>query len=262
MSATACRPDGVLAELDTSGLQASLAGAQADVAFRASCFVHPAGRRRPEELAEYQQKYVDASAALIIAMKNAYLQTDDAVTNKADTAYNNGSSANPAIAIQTQSQIQQSSINQQRVSAGNALNSWKSALATLDPAATSTAILDQARTATQSAIATIKNFLDDLGTIANNLTPSNSGLSQSAIDLYTSAVSTAGQEAVAAATAEQAADTAWSSTQSSLALEQAGSTAQDIAAGEAAVPMSAGRSRRRSGASWRMRSSPPRSPAS
>jgi len=54
-----------LASLDTGSLRASLSGSQADVEAAEARLAQLKRGSRPEELALYQQKYNDASAALI-----------------------------------------------------------------------------------------------------------------------------------------------------------------------------------------------------
>jgi HlyD family secretion protein len=225
----------VLASLDTGSLQASLAGAQADVAAAQARLTTLKNGARPEELALYQQKYSDASAALIVAMKNAYLDIENALTGKADALFTNGNSVNPVINIRTQSQTESLSINSERISVGDKLNLWKNDLSALGATATGSAALNAVRVTSANTLSAVKTFLDHLGTIANNLFVGNSGLSQANIDADTAIVNAAAQEATDAANTEQAADAAWSAARDSLMLEQAGSTSEDIQVGQAAI---------------------------
>lgn len=225
----------VLAALDSGTLEASLAGAEADVQAAEAKLAELQRGARPEDLALYEQKYSDASAALLVAMKDAYLQTENAITGKADTVFSSGNSANPTINIRTQSQNEAFSIDQERISVGDKLDAWKTALAALGSAVTDAGTLGQARATTADALSAVKSYLDALGTIANDLTVGNSGMTQSAIDADTAIVNAAAQQVTGAATAYQTADAAWSAARDSLALEKAGSTAEDIQAGQAAV---------------------------
>ena len=225
----------ILASLDTGSLRASLAGAEADVAAAQARLTTLKNGARPEELALYQQKYNDASDALIVAMKNAYLDTENALTGKSDTLFTNGNSPNPVINIRTQSETEELAINEERISVGEKLDQWKTTLSSLGSTATDSDSLSQARAVSADSLTTAKAFLDHLGTIANNLTVGNSGLSQANIDVDTAMVNAAAQQVTGAANTEQAADAAWSAARDSLTLENAGSTSEDIQAGQAAV---------------------------
>lgn len=227
-------PGEILARLDTSSLEASLSGAEADVVSAEAKLASLERGARPEDLALYEQKYEDASAALVVAMKNAYLQTEDAVIGKAATLFLNSNSANPTINIRTQNPLEANNIDNELLDATSKLDAWKSGLAEL-PAGPDDNALIQAKTMVADALASARNFLNDLGTITNNLTVSNSGLSQASIDADTALVNVAATEVTAAASAETAALSAWNTAHDSLILEKAGSTAEDIAAGNAAV---------------------------
>ncbi len=224
-----------LASLDDSAQQTTLNQEEAAVAAAQAKLDELQSGTRPEQLALYQQEYDSATVALIVAMNNAYLKTDDAIVNNADALFTNGDTANPTIAIRTQSETEALSINEERIAVGDKLDSWKSALSSLDAEATDTASIDQARSVTAEAISVAKTFLNDLSTIANDLSTGNSGMTQTAIDDDTEAVNAASQEATGAANTETAADAAWSSAGDSLALAQAGSQSQDIEAQKDAV---------------------------
>jgi HlyD family secretion protein len=225
----------VLASLDQGSLQASLAGAEADVEAAEARLASLKRGARPEELAVYQQKYTDASTALIVGLKDAYLQTENALTGKADMVFNNGNSANPTIFIRTQSQTEMSSIEYERLRASDTLALWNKSLTTLDAATTDPVILAQARMVSDQALLTVKMFIDHLDAIANNLSVGNSGQTQGQIDSERAAVNAAAQQVTGAASSCQAVEAAWSSARDALTLEQAGSTAEDILSGQAAV---------------------------
>lgn len=220
----------ILASLDSGQIRANVAGAQADVDAAAAQLAKAESGARPEEKAIYVQKYADASDALLSALRNAYLQAQDAIVNKSDAVFSNGDTPNPTIAVRTQSTAEQTSINQERLALKDTLARWKTALAS----ASSSDLSDQRAVATQSLDA-VKLYLSDLSTIVGNLTPGNSGLSQTSISSYTTLINGASQEATAAVAAEQAADAAWSSARDSLTLENAGTQSEDIASRAAAL---------------------------
>ena len=150
-----------IASLDSGTLQAQIDGATADV-MSAQANLSTAQRgARPEEVALYQQKYTDASNALVVAMKNAYLQSSDAIIGKADSFFINGNTANPIINIRTQSTNEQISIQQERLSIHDTLNSWQTVLSTLS-APYSTSTLETVRSTTANNLTAIKSFIDHI----------------------------------------------------------------------------------------------------
>jgi HlyD family secretion protein len=216
-----------LAYLDAGTVKAQLDGATADLSASEAQLSKLESGARPEELAIYQQKYSDASQALIVAMNNAYFQATDAITNKTDTLFINGNSVNPNISVRTDDQNVQMDINQERANLRDAFNSWKIALS---GANTSTSSLMAARSSTKSALAATQTFLSDLSAITSALSVGNSGLSQSAINTISGTVNGASQEVTAGANAFTTADAAWSNASDSLTLEDAGARNEDIAA--------------------------------
>ena len=218
-----------LVSLDDSTQQAQLSQEQAVLASAQAELAKLEEGTRPEQLAVYQQQYDNASAALTVAMNNAYLESQDAIVNKVDALFTNGDTVNPTLNIPDtyEGTSDQYAVNNERVAIGTALTDWKN---TLSEAATATSSLDDARTATSNNIALAESFLNHLSVIVGNLSTGNSGLSQGEINTDTSLVNAASQEVTAAANTETTADSAWSSAQDSLTLAQAGSQSQDIEA--------------------------------
>jgi HlyD family secretion protein len=225
----------ILATLDTSTTQAELDSALADVATAQAQLSKLEEGARPEELALYSQKYSDASAALLVAMNDAYQQTYDAITNKADSLFTNGNTVNPVIAIFTQNGATQLAIDTERISLSAALSRWNQTLATAAATDSGTSTIEAARAMTQSALAQAQAYLNDLSAITNYLSPGNSGLTPATITADVEVVSGANQEVTSAANAFTSADASWSAAEDSLALENAGAQSQDIAAAEAAL---------------------------
>jgi HlyD family secretion protein len=225
----------VLASLDSRTIKAQLDGALADVeAAKAQLNKLEAGTR-PESLAIYSQNYKDASAALLVAMNNAYVQTVDAITNKADLLFTNGNTVNPDINIRTQSQNEKTNINQELLTLNDTLTKWKNTLSSLDANNISTTSLEDARTVTKSSIVSAQMFLTNLSTIVGNLSTGNSGLSQVTINTDLGIVNGAQQEATGASNSFTTADSAWSTARDNLALQNAGTQSEDITAQEAVL---------------------------
>lgn len=189
---------------------------------------------RPEQLAITKQKYIDATSALIIAMRNVYLETEDALLSDIDSLFKNGNSVNPDILIRTHDQKEERSIENDRVVVGEKLRKWKQAFASLS-ASSSAVDVTSARTIANESLDTIQQFIDRMALIANNVTTGNSGNSQAEIDADRSTVNGAGQSVSSARSSEQTAYASWTVASNNLALENSGSTAEDIVAQEAQV---------------------------
>jgi HlyD family secretion protein len=222
----------ILAKLDASSVQAQLDGAEADLSAAQAQLDKLEKGAGPEELALYSQKYTDASSALIVAMNNAYLETEDAILSKADDIFINGNTVNPTINIRTQSQDEKTMIDMERIAVKEKLDAWNNAVS---QTTSSTSSLETARSVAADSLKTAQDFLSDLGIIAGNLTTGNSGTAQSSIDAYRAVVNGASQEATGASNAFTAADAAWSAARDALTLENAGAQSEDIQAQTAVV---------------------------
>lgn len=224
----------VLAELNTSDLVAGLHQAQANVDQQQARLQGLQSGARSEDVALYKQKYTDASSALIIAMHNAYLESESAVLSYADTLFTDGTSANPIIKIRTQSQNEEQSIEMDRIIVGEKLAKWKDALSSLS-ASSDEKMLSDARSVDRDAIVFISGFIDHLSTITGNLDSNSSGLSQVDIDTDRATINTAAQMVSAGSSAEQSAYAAWTSASGTLVSQESGSKPEDISAQVAAV---------------------------
>lgn len=189
---------------------------------------------RKEELDVYEQKYIDASSALIIAMRDAYLQIENAAQSKVDLIFDNGTSVYPTIKVNAQGDTEKRRVESGRLILGEKLQKWRVALNALS-AKPSADDIRSVRTMGNDTIVIAKDLIDRLTVITSNLAPGNSGMSQDTIDTYRSTINSAGQQVSAAASSEQNSYAAWSSAYNSLVLEKAGSTAEDISAQTAEV---------------------------
>lgn len=210
----------VLAELDTSGLEASLNQAQANVDEQQATLEGLQSGAGPADVALYEQKYTDASSALVIAMGNSYLQSESAVLRYADNLFTNGTSINPTLNINDQSRDDELSVETDRVIAGEKLNNWKMVLAGLNASSTDETSLGNARLVGRDAVVFISSFLNHLGTITQNLTPNGSSLPQADIDTDRATINTASQLVSSGASAEQDAYSAWTSAYQTLISER------------------------------------------
>lgn len=223
-----------IASIENAGIYAEIAQREAALERETAKLAALNRGTRVEELAVYEQTYADTSSALVIAMRDAYLQTENAIIGKVDTIFTNGNLSNPEINVRTQSYNEKRSIENERLVVGEKIEKWKSELSKLTPTSPSETILS-VRTVGNDAISSTKVFIDHLLYITGNLSPANSGILQTQIDTYRATINAAGQQAATAASAEQTAYSAWTSASSSLRLQKSGSTAEDLAAQVAQV---------------------------
>ena len=227
----------LIASLDSAADAAALASAQASLA-------EISRGLRPEEYALDQATLSAASTTLTNARKDAmnavrdgYVKAQSSLANYSDTFFSNPQSPNPTILITVRATEMQNAINAERLAVTATFSQWKSDsdAATLANAAT---LISNA----EGYLMTIKNFMSDLSSIVNSLTTGNSGMSQAAIDADVSTMNTALSTLTSAINSVSAADTGLKNAQSAYAqangqftLQQAGSSADTIAAQAAKV---------------------------
>ncbi|MEN9913243.1 MAG: hypothetical protein RLY66_651 [Candidatus Parcubacteria bacterium] len=227
----------ILASIENGSIRAEITQKQAALAREQAKLAAIRRGTRTEQLALTEQKYIDASSALVIAMRNTYLETESAILSDIDTLFENGNSVNPSIDIRTDDAQEERSIEAERLKTSEKLAAWKTALAPLTAQSDSKAITS-ARMLGTDALSYTRTFIDHMGRIANNISPGNSGLSQSAIDEIRSTVNTAGQAVSTASSAEQTSYSSWATASNNLVLDKSGSATEDITAQESQVKAS------------------------
>ncbi len=224
----------ILTRIDNSSIAADVAQRQASLDRERADLAALYRGTRPEQLAITEQKYTDASSALIIAMNDAYLEVEDAVLDDIDSMFQYGNSPNPNITIRTTDQDQERAIENERLSITRKLSEWKKALVALGASSAATDI-SSARSVGVSSIQAVETFIAHMATIAADMSVGNSGLTQSEIDSYRSTINGAGQSVSTARSAEQTSYASWAVASNNLALEASGSTPEEVAAQEAQV---------------------------
>ena len=226
-----------IASLDSANDRAALASAQATLSDMSRSL-------SPQELAVQQASVATAKASLDNAMKDAvnafhdgYVKAQGAVVNYTDSLFTNPQSANPTINVRTDSAVRQSSIDSERVSVSDILNSWSAELATASTSNAAGVISDA-----HGYLLTMKTFMGDLAPIVNALNPGNSGLTQTAIDAYVtgmnsglSALNAAVDSVTAAQTELSGARSAYDQAVSNYNLKLSGNSSDSVAAQAAKV---------------------------
>ena len=233
-----------LVRLDTSGLQAQLAQAQAGVDAAQATLSNLQAGPTPQAVQVSQAALTAAEQSLANtytnienAVTDAYAKANDAVRNQLGAFYNSPDSNNPQLSFGVSDSQVVNDANAERVQVGDELNNWQAEINALSPIA-STSTLAQA----------LQNAGDHLSVVATMLNTDATavvdagGLSASATQTNKTNVTNAITEVNTAASAinsiqqnlasEQA---AVAQAQAQLAETQAGSTSQAIAAQQAAV---------------------------
>lgn len=224
----------IIANIENTTVLADIAQKQASLEKEQAKLSSLQKGTRPEEIAIYEQKYIDASSALVITMRNTYLQTESAILNKSDNLFTNGNTINPILNIRAQNDNEKRALENERLMLSDKFQKWNTALSKLTVSSTIEQI-KAARLVQNDSILSIKTFIDHVANTTGKLDPGNSGISQSGIDTYRSTINSAGQQISTASSAEQDSYANWSSAYNSLLLEKSGSTLEDIAAQSAQV---------------------------
>jgi len=241
------RAGAVLEELNTSGLQAQLAQAQAAVqAAQATLEGLQAGpTSQTVQVAQAavttaQQMLANTYTSIPNAVTDAYAKANDAVHNQVGTFYDNPDSNNPQLVFSLNNPQVSNDANTQRVKVGNELSEWQTEIAVFasTTASLSTSTLGQDMQNAAAHLSVVTTMLNTDATAVVDAT----GLSASTAATYKDDVASAITEVSSAASAintiqqsiasEQA---AVAQTQAQLAQTLAGSTSQSIAAQQAQV---------------------------
>ncbi len=233
-----------LAYLDTSELAANLLQAQANVEAQAAKLDELKQGTRPEEiqvkiaeLKKAEQDLTNNYASVLDVLNDAYTKADDAVRTKADTIFWNGDSDSPQLVFAvTDTQVQIDVVNSRKAS-GVELRAWRKELSSVS-ATSSQADLDLLLQSGNQHMYVVRDYLShalDAVNKSSGVAPADAATYKANIGLGRANVSTA----VSAVSAQQQAIAAQrvivERVRNELALLQAGSTAESIAAQDAQV---------------------------
>jgi RND family efflux transporter MFP subunit len=177
----------------------------------------------------------NSEESLVSTIKQAYVSLDDAIRNKTDEVFNNGSSVNPDFKYRIDSSNSSIPVDKTRLAVEDALNSWQKNIAIFSG--------DDATTLVAQSENTLKIAKDLLGYVAvlvNDL--DSSTVPQVTLDKYKTDISNARSTVNNALSSVLAARDAWTSASSalvvaekSLTLKLSGSTSEAIDAQRAHV---------------------------
>lgn len=234
----------VLARQDTAVLEAQLQQAQASVAAEQAQLDSLKAGTRPEQIAVTLAQVASdhaalnqANQALFNAIQTAFVQSDDAIHNKADQFFVNPRTSNPLLVFSTNDSQIVSLLQSERLAIEPKLLLWQSSLSTLGFGSD----LSEAVLSAQNNLTFINKFLLDANTALNNAV-ATAQASQTTINgwitniaLARTNITSAISGLTTAVTAHEAAAAQLEKDTRSLMLEQAGSTESTLAAQEAQV---------------------------
>ncbi|MEI8327958.1 MAG: efflux RND transporter periplasmic adaptor subunit [Candidatus Taylorbacteria bacterium] len=226
-----------IASLDSAGDKAALKVAQAELAGLMRGL-------RPEEYAAYLSTLKSSSTTLentvddaVNAIRDGYVKAHSAMVEYVDLFFDNPQSVNPIININIDTYEKKISLNNQRLAVSDTLLHWKN-----DVSIVNTQNVFEILTNCEKYLSSIKGFTSEVSTIVNNLNPGSSGLPQTVINTKIVSINTALSSMTQAIDAISRAGTALRSTKAAFdqankqfKLQNAGSSAESIAAQRARV---------------------------
>lgn len=211
----------ILAQTENGDLVAALAEAQADLASL------QAGTRS-EEISVASAAVTNAEAALVDAIQSAYTVSDDVIHNKVDTFFNNPRT-DPKLTFSTSNANLRIAIERDRPTIESVLAQWAALVGKL----TNTNAVDGA-SQTQAYLAQVTTLLANINAAINQGLP-DSTVTSTVLSSYGTTLATARTNVNSAASTLTSTSATLESARKNLALKQAGSTPENIAAQQAVV---------------------------
>jgi multidrug resistance efflux pump len=220
----------VLVALDQSLLTATRAGAAANLEAATARLAALKAGTRPEQISVNQTAVIQGQESLRDVVRSAYINADDAIHNKVDQFFINPRTSSQ-LSFVVPDQTLQHTIETERIALETVLSAWGAqvntvAFMTSDPLADAKAA--------QANLSQVSAFLDAVAA-ALAKSPTSSTLTPTILQGYQTSVNTARLNVSGSVTALTSVTTALVGAQGALALAQAGSTANDVAAAQAVV---------------------------
>ncbi len=225
----------LIASVDQAGAGLKIAQANLDALKNGST---------PEQIAVSQSQVqkaegdlAQAKQGLINSIQDSYAKADDSIRNKIDVMFTNPRSQNAQLNFQTTYSQYKNDLEQGRVEMEDMLVSWNNSIIGLN----NSSDIDHAENSASANLETIKNFLNKLALVINNLIP-NGTVTQTIIDGWKVTVSTTRANIGLAisglstnTSGYRVAVSALSIAKNNLAVTKSGATAEQIAGAEASV---------------------------
>ena len=222
-----------LAVVENGDLRATLLQREAALENQQAKLASLKAGTRPEEMAVAQSSVTRDTQALIDELQDAYRAADGATRNTLDQFISNPRTS-PSLTFSVSDSNLKTSVESKRLAAESALVAWSGAVFALGASAD----LSQASLLAQSNLSAIVSLLSDAGAAINRAIPSTQ-IPQATLDDYSAAVATARTNINASISAVTSAKSDLDASRKNLALKEAGSTREDISAGEAQVKSAA-----------------------
>ncbi len=223
----------ILGSLDSSALNAELEGARADVVAEQANLATMMKGSRPEEVVIYQQQADSANSAYQTALKNAFLQSQDAVRNKSDNIFRDPQGSNPEIAVNVKTPSVEKDINFKRLQLTTKFLTWSDLINS--QANTPTSTVQDIYGTTKQNLNFVKNFLDEIGGVVTDLATNNSGLSSAQINSDLITINSAQTEINNAIASLDGTQSAYLTAEDQLILKQSSATPEAITAEQAKI---------------------------
>lgn len=218
-----------LAVVENGDLRAALLQRQAALENQQAKLASLKAGTRPEEVAVAQSSVARDTQGLINDIQDAYRAAEAAVHNTLDQFISNPRT-NPSLSFSVTDSNLKTSVESKRLAAETALNTWNSDAFAL----TTSSDLSAAAGRAQSNLSAIASLLSEAGAAINRAIPSTQ-TPQATLDDYSSAVATARTNVNISISNVASAKAALDASNKNLALKQAGTALEDVAAQEAQV---------------------------
>lgn len=218
----------IIAEIENGDLIASLAQKEAALAQAQANLASLISGTRPEEVAVAATAVTSAEAALVASMQSAYTTADDAVHNRADVLFKNPRTL-PDLSITVSDVSLESALERDRTALESVLADWGLLVSKLSNGTVASAAI-QAQGYLSQAVTFLANANQAL-----NQAVADQNASTATLSTYSTSLATARTNVNAAATTLLSDIADLRSAESTLALKEAGSTDDAIAAQAAAV---------------------------
>ncbi len=219
-----------LVALENGDISAQLAQAKAIVRAEEAKLSELKSGTRQEDLQISRTEVQNAVNDATNDIKNGYQSADDAIRNKVDQFMLNPRSSTPQLSFAVNDFQLKTDIESNRLMLEGTLTSWKTSVSALNGTSDVSRFIIEAKTNLRS----VQAFLDKVAFAVNALTTSST-LSQTTIDAYKAAISTARTNVTTALGTISASEEKLANANSKLSLKVAGSTADQIKAQEAGL---------------------------
>lgn len=222
-----------LVSLENADTAAQLSQAKATVRAQEAKLAELKKGARPEDILVSEVDVSNATNDVVNDIKNAYVNSDDAIRNKVDQLFSNPRSSYPQFNFVISNSQIKSDIETGRPIMETTLAVWGVSIADVSLSQTPDRFISDAKVNLRA----VQNYLDKVAMAVNSLTPSST-VSQTTIDGYKAAILSGRTNATNALDTLTAAEEKLRTAQSKLALKKAGTVQEQIDAQSAEVDAS------------------------